>query len=750
MVGWLDDQSGAEAAAESASSGRLSASMRQWLDKQRETAPSSVAARPRPATPSAPNSVLSVSHTLVALTECRGGCRPLLDELAARWQWRSAQSGEEAAANVLFTDIKRAGKRRCFKLVEDARQQRLTAMRAPFAASTSIACRAPPRTNCFPGMAEAVSKCSLARCLSAHQRLFPSDFDFFPVSYDLGTADGLSAASAYLSASAGSRALIVKPSRGSQGAGIVLVQHVHQLQSVLYASPDKRFVAQHYIHNPRLLGEHKFDLRVYVLLTSLSPLTLHVFQDGLARVCTEPYRRPSALNLSHTFAHLSNYSLNKHSNSFKPPTENQSQRTSTAPTAHRSASYKPSPPLGAAPFSTSPSIDLDDDASKRSICAALSQLAHQGTPVDTRRFWADVTELAEKTLLALTPTLWSAYSATFASAAEGAALGSACFHVLGFDCLLDDTNKLHLLEVNSAPSWATDSALDWRIKMSVMENSMHILGVNSDAPPPATAALQPESDDEPLTSRSVSSVSSTISSASASSCVSLMSRCSDVSISRRASIARSTSRLLSSSRPHANAHSARALRSNSLRRPSSSHSAHLPVHTTNLEPRPPLSFVLPTFDWRDLRHIAASASASTCTHLHWALCHPLLLSLYHHHAQPSGGLSPSTFRRLVALFTSSAPWCATLPAAETHLMFLQQTKQRGEAVVSFDGLCACLAMFRQRLVRGGVWSDRQEAAVWDQWIVSAHQRYVACTTKASQSLATVASATQLTRSLRHR
>ena len=745
MGGWLDEPS-FETATDRQQQ-RLSAPMRLWLD-MRSSAPSP-RTEPAPLSPSrvtpvhapvsavrlaassVPSSVPSLprSRLVASLTECRGGCRPLLDELAAKCGWLSAQQTAAAAAaeaDVLFTDIKRAGKKRCFKLVEEGRQLRLSSLRGLGSSVLPLRplARPCPRVNCFPGMAEAVSKCSLSRCLSFHQRLFPSEYDYFPVTYDLSTAGGLSDACSYLSLSAGSRALIVKPSRGSQGAGIELVQHAQQLQSVLYGSPNKRFIAQHYIASPSLLGGFKWDMRVYVLVSSLSPLTLHVFHDGLARVCTEPYRRPSALNLSHTLSHLSNYSLNKHSLAFKPPTEDQATQPAAATAA---AAARPS--SAAAPFSPCASIDLDDEASKRSIRAALSQLAHQGTPVDERRFWADVNEIAEKTVLALTPTLWSAYSATFPSAADEATLGSGCFHLLGFDCLLDDKHALHLLEVNSAPSMATDSALDWRVKMSVWQKSMHIMGLLH-----STVAATPPSadDDEPQSSRSVSSVSSVASSAS--SCASVQ--------SRRSSIARSTtSRLQSASasaaRPHSHTSSARVLRSHSLRRPSSAHCAAGVPHIASssiVSQRPPLPFDIPAFDWRDMRHTTATAATSACPHLHRALCHPRLLCLYHQHAQPNGGLTAATFRRLVALFTSSAPWCTPLPAGDTHLLFLQQTRLRGQSVLSFDGVCACLAAIRRRYVHGGVGTDRQEAAVWEQWSSDAYQRFAtSCFSKAPLS-----------------
>ena len=726
MGGWLDEDVAAEV-----QHARLSAPMRLWLDKRR-TAPSATATdQLTPSRPSTAGSTVPVLHpptlstaasspstaVVVSMSECRGASRPLLSELAVKCGWRGAKRDE--AAELFFTDIKRAGKRRCFQLVEEGRQRRLRAMRALASSLDSLHCPLPSRVNCYPGMSECVSKCALSRSLSFHQRLFPSEWDFYPVTYDLSAADGLTAACVYLTSHTGS-ALIVKPSRGSQGKGISLVQSALQLRAVLYSNGGKCFIAQQYIDDPCLLNGHKVDMRVYVLVSSLRPLTLHIFHDGLARVCTEPYRRPSAVNLSHTLSHLSNYSLNKHSLAFKPPTEDR-KHAHPVPAVHLPSSTDASdvtPTLrsAAAPFSPPASIDLNDDSNKRSIRAALSQLAHQGHAVDVRRFWADVTEIAEKTVIALTPALWSAYSATFASAAESDTLGSACFHLLGFDCILDQAQKVWLLEVNSAPSMATDSALDWRVKMSVWQSSMHILGMDGYS---AAAATMRAGDDEPHSHRSVSSVSSNVSAAS--SCASILSLSSSKSTSRRSTLARPTSRLHSASRPHAATNSARVLRSNTPRH--FSHSKSSCTHTLSADSQqPPLSFDIPAFDWREVRHTTATATMSTCPYLHRALCHPLLLSLYHHFAHETGGLTAATFRRLLSLFASSASWCSPLAAGDAHLLFLQQTKPRGQSVVSFDGLCACLAIIRRRYVSGGVRSDRQEAAVWEQWATAAAGR----------------------------
>ena len=68
-----------------------------------------------------------------------------------------------------------------------------------------------------------------------------------------------------------------------------------------------------YVHNPLLINSHKFDLRVYVLVTSIEPLRIYVFKEGLARFATEAYNTTDKTN---KYSHLTNYSINKKNDKF--------------------------------------------------------------------------------------------------------------------------------------------------------------------------------------------------------------------------------------------------------------------------------------------------------------------------------------------------------------------------------------------------------------------------------------------------
>ena len=70
----------------------------------------------------------------------------------------------------------------------------------------------------------------------------------------------------------------------------------------------------HYISNPLTVDKLKFDLRIYVAVTSLSPLRIYMYEEGLVRFATAEYTVPTNAGITsqkNRFIHLTNYSINK-------------------------------------------------------------------------------------------------------------------------------------------------------------------------------------------------------------------------------------------------------------------------------------------------------------------------------------------------------------------------------------------------------------------------------------------------------
>lgn len=54
-------------------------------------------------------------------------------------------------------------------------------------------------------------------------------------------------------------------------------------------------------------------------------------------------------------------------------------------------------------------------------------------------------------------------------------INSLCFEILGFDVLIDEKLKPWLIEINHAPSFATDTPFDFKIKKDVIADAVQLL-----------------------------------------------------------------------------------------------------------------------------------------------------------------------------------------------------------------------------------------------------------------------------------
>lgn len=75
-------------------------------------------------------------------------------------------------------------------------------------------------------------------------------------------------------------------------------------------------VVQEYLENPCLIEKSKFDLRLYILLRSIAPLKIYVYEEGLCRLATCDYEKPLSSNQKNMRMHLTNYAINKLSPNF--------------------------------------------------------------------------------------------------------------------------------------------------------------------------------------------------------------------------------------------------------------------------------------------------------------------------------------------------------------------------------------------------------------------------------------------------
>ncbi|UYV75250.1 TTLL1 [Cordylochernes scorpioides] len=103
----------------------------------------------------------------------------------------------------------------------------------------------------------------------------------------------------------------------AQGVGIFLINKLSQLKKWSRDSPSfnpaavkESYVISRYIDNPLLIGGKKFDLRIYILVTSFRPLKVYIYKLGFCRFCQVKYSC-SVSELDNMFVHLTNVSIQK-------------------------------------------------------------------------------------------------------------------------------------------------------------------------------------------------------------------------------------------------------------------------------------------------------------------------------------------------------------------------------------------------------------------------------------------------------
>uniref|UniRef100_A0A3P8ZMZ8 Tubulin--tyrosine ligase-like protein 5 n=1 Tax=Esox lucius TaxID=8010 RepID=A0A3P8ZMZ8_ESOLU len=219
---------------------------------------------------------------------------------------------------------------------------------------------------------------------------------------------------------------IIKPVASSRGRGIYLVSNPNQIPV------DENILVSRYINNPLLIDDFKFDVRLYVLVTSYDPVTIYLYEEGLARFATVKYDRGTK-NIKNQFMHLTNYSVNKKSSDYVSCDD----------------------------------PEVEDYGNKWSMSAMLRYLKQEGK--DTTLLMGQVEDLVIKAVLSAELQIATACQMFVPHRTN-------CFELYGFDVLIDSNLKPWLLEVNLSPSLACDAPLDLKIKASMISDMFSLVG----------------------------------------------------------------------------------------------------------------------------------------------------------------------------------------------------------------------------------------------------------------------------------
>ncbi|KAJ9461025.1 putative alpha-tubulin polyglutamylase Ttll1 [Diplonema papillatum] len=289
------------------------------------------------------------------------------------------------------------------------------------------------RLNHFPKSSEITKKDTLLRNLRRMKGIHGQICDFLPESFLL-PGEYVKFCQTYASCRNmnPNTTWICKPSELSRGRKIFVFQDIGDL------SYDCSSVVQAYIDRPLLLSGYKFDLRVYVLVTSFQPLRAYIYRNLLVRFSTQKYDMSDLGNLC---SHLTNTSLNK----LAPGCEKKKE-------------------------------GIGEGCKWDAATFEAQFLSPRGIPVTL--LWERIESVVNVTLLSICTAVPA---------------HKACFELYGFDLLVDSNLKPWLLEVNFSPALHIDCPVDEVVKAPLMADMIDTLDVQEHPSPQGTPSGSPRS-----------------------------------------------------------------------------------------------------------------------------------------------------------------------------------------------------------------------------------------------------------------
>ena len=243
---------------------------------------------------------------------------------------------------------------------------------------------------------------------------------------------------------------IVKPVASSRGRGI------HVVSSKESKPPQKSgTIVQYYISRPFLITGRKFDIRLYALVTSVSPLRIYLHTSGLARFATHEYDTTTPTD-KHT--HLTNFSVNKSDSKFI-------KSTSSDPTEEKV------------------------ENSKWSLSYFLNYIDQIG--IESTKVMKDIERVVCMTIIAGMSEVRSFHN-------RHVIHRHTSYELYGLDVILDSDLHPHIMEVNISPSLnSTDSPLDFRLKYPMVIDILNMARIvdcnpKSDNPCPGMVLVDKE------------------------------------------------------------------------------------------------------------------------------------------------------------------------------------------------------------------------------------------------------------------
>lgn len=224
---------------------------------------------------------------------------------------------------------------------------------------------------------------------------------------------------------------IVKPPNLNNGTGI------HVIPNNIDSIPEYPTCVQSYIKGPLLIDGYKFDIRLYVLVTSFDPLRIYLYEDGLVRIATEEYSEDED-KVTDCCVHVTNFAVN---------VKNESNKFV---------------------YNETPSECFGNKWRLQCLWKYFRQMEYTDDQVS--QLWSDMEDLVVKTMLLNLKEVREEFNAMSKSMYN-------TYKLLGFDVLVqgEDRLKPYLIEVNARPQ-LKDDIVDKAVNRPMLAEMVRIVG----------------------------------------------------------------------------------------------------------------------------------------------------------------------------------------------------------------------------------------------------------------------------------
>jgi tubulin polyglutamylase TTLL1 len=187
----------------------------------------------------------------------------------------------------------------------------------------------------------------------------------------------------------------------------------------------RSYVVSRYLDAPLLIGGKKFDLRMYVLVTSYRPLRCYISRLGFARFCSVKYDA-NITDMDNMFVHLTNVSLQKFSSTY-------------------------------------------NDVHGGKWTVENLKLLLEGTrgKEATDKLFDDIGWIMVQSLKSVQNVIVN---------------DRHCFEIYGYDVIIDSNLKPWLIEINASPSMTSTTVSDRILKSTMIDDAFRIIFPDGEMP----------------------------------------------------------------------------------------------------------------------------------------------------------------------------------------------------------------------------------------------------------------------------